>query len=194
MGADSGQVQYWHGGVRGLRAGDMLRSPFERRHELTGTERRNELHSAAAGYNDDRNPHRVYFTTDRQLARGWARTKVAGGGSLYRVRPVPAAAMEPDPDYGASAFCAPRAKILAVAEKTIMMTEDEAHLACTAGYTTWFDGSPRYDAEGYFQPPPSRLAQGKTAADYRFLGKWASVLQLDGQLVFETDRGLRPLP
>lgn len=76
------RVNYWHAGRRGLRPGDLLRSPYERRHEMSGRERHVESVAIQAGYNADRDPQQVYFTTDRELARGWAVTRVHGGGSV----------------------------------------------------------------------------------------------------------------
>ena len=188
------RIDYWHGGRRGLRPGDFLRSPFERRNALSDRERLVEHVKDQAGYHDARDPHRVYFTTDRELARGWAVTRVRGGGSVYRVRPVPTDLLEPDPDFCEAAFSAPRAKIIEVAERTVYMTDDEAKRACCLKYVLWDDGSPAYDYDGYFQPPPARREFGKTAADYRYLGRWVAFAELYGRLAYLTPDGLAEIP
>jgi hypothetical protein len=186
----AGSRDYWHGGRRGLRRGDFLLSPYERRHELSSRERDYERVRRQVGYNETRDPRRVYFTIDRELARGWAVTRVAGGGSLYRVRPVPADDIAPDPDFvDPVGFSAPRAKVIEVAERTVYMSEDDAKRACCLKYVLWVDGSPAYDYDGFFQPPPDRRALGKTAADYRFLGPWVQFAELYGRLGYLTPDG-----
>ncbi len=133
----------------------------------------------------------MYFTTDRELARGWAVTRVAGGGSVYRVRPVPADDLELDADFvDPVGFSAPRAKIIEVAERTVYMSEDEAKRACCLKYVLWVDGSPAYDYDGFFQRRrPIAVQLGKTAADYRFLGPWVQFAELYGRLAYLTPDG-----
>lgn len=112
----------------------------------------------------------MYFTTDRELARGWAVTRVGGGGSVYLVRPVPADDLELDADFvDPVGFSAPRAKIIEVAERTVYMSEDEAKRACCLKYVLWVDGSPAYDYEGFFQrrrPIAVQLARPQRTTDF----------------------------
>lgn len=166
--------KFWHGGAHGLRPGDYLKSPDERRDELSHAERRFEALAAHVRYTQLRDPKRVYFTIDRNLARAWAVLvpPVGGGpGALYRVRPVPPASLQEDPDYQGVGFSARRAEILEVAEPIVRMSPDDAYLACRK-YRRWDDGSPQYDQDGYFLPPPQHRRLGKSAEDYRCLGKW----------------------
>lgn len=187
-------VDYWHGGRQGLNVGDLIRSPHERRYEMSSEERNLERASAKLGYNNDRDPKRVYFTTDRDLARGWAVRAVLGGGSLYRVRPVPPSSLQPDADFRGVAFSARRAEVLEVAEEVIDMTDDDAERACSLKYVTWIDGTPTYDHDGYFLPPPNRRQQGKTAADYRHLGKWLKFAEVGGKILYLSSAGVTELP
>ncbi|MGV8048525.1 hypothetical protein PJP07_30455, partial [Mycobacterium kansasii] len=65
-------TDYWHGGRRGIAVGEYIRSPNERRREWSALERQIEAGYRQIGYDADRDPKRVYVTTDRELARGWA--------------------------------------------------------------------------------------------------------------------------
>lgn len=188
------RVDYWHGGRQGRTVGDFIRSPHERRYEMSSEERNLERASVRLGYNDDRDPKRVYFTIDRELARGWAVSAVLGGGSLYRVRPVPPSSLQPDDDFRGVAFSARRAEVLEVVEEVVDMSDDDAERACALNYVTWHDGTPTYDYDGYFQPPPSRLQQGKTPADYRHLGKWLKFAEIGGKILYVSGTGVAELP
>lgn len=172
-------VDYWHGGRRGIVVGDYVRSPHERRREWSALERQIEAHYRRVGYDADRDPRRVYFTTDRELARGWAMNdmlQLEGGGALYQVRPVPPSSLESDRDYAGVGFSARRALVLEVAEDPVQMTEEEATRAVCAQYSLWTDDSRMYDDEGYMLPPPEHRAQGATPDLYRHLGRWFHVL------------------
>ena len=168
-------VDYWHGGRRGIAVGDMLRSPYERRREWSAIERQTEAMMAQIGYDADRNPRRVYFTTDRELARAWAmHLEIEGGGSLYRVRPAQPSSLEPDPDYLGVGFSARRAVVLEVVEDLVVMDDEEAR-RITGQYYVWEDGSPIYDLDGYMLPPPAARDAGAPAAAYRHFGRWFQV-------------------
>jgi len=141
-------TEYWHGGRRNIGVGGLIRSPHERRHEWSARERQVEALAQHLGYNADRDPKLVYFTTDRELARAWAATHFEdeGGGSLYRVRPVPPSSLEPDPDYEPVGYSARRAEVLEVVEDLVAMDSDAAE-AAIGRYATWDDYvSPMYDA------------------------------------------------
>lgn len=93
----------FHGGVPGLRAGDVLLPASQ-----TGV-------SALA----PSLPDRVYGVTDRQVARGYAALRPDGG--LYRVELL--GEVEPDPDClvdGAS-WMAPSARVLSVVDPVVLM-------------------------------------------------------------------------
>lgn len=120
-------VDYWHGGRRGIKVGDLLKGPYARKQEWSLTERNIERQHLHRGiYNSERDPRRVYFTTDRELARGWAMhamLQAEGGGALYRVKPLPPSSLEPDPDIRATGFSARRAEVLEVVEDLVQMDE-----------------------------------------------------------------------
>lgn len=192
-------MDYWHGGRRGIAVGEYIRSPHERRHEWSRMERQLEMYAEKLGYNDERDPKRVYLTTDRELARGWAMNRtlrMEGGGALYRVRPVPPSSLEVDPDYAASGFSARRALVLEVAEALVQMPEEEATRAICK-YSLWTDDSRMYDDDGYMLPPPEHRALGAVPQQYRHLGRWFRVVPghamvlLDGQ-VFMAPRSSAP--
>lgn len=171
-------TDYWHGGRRGIAVGEYIRSPNERRREWSALERQIEAGYRQIGYDADRDPKRVYVTTDRELARGWAMNQLLareGGGALYRVKPVPPSSMVPDPDYEETAFSARRALVLEVAEDPVQMTEEEATRAVCARYSLWSDDSRMYDDDGYMLPPPEHWAAGATPELYRYLGRWFQV-------------------
>lgn len=181
-------VDYWHGGRRGIAVGDMLRSPYERRREWSAIERRVEAINRRIGYDADRNPKLVYFTTDRELARGWAmHLEHEGGGSLYRVRPVPPSSLEADPDYAGVGFAARRAEVVEVVEDLVVMDAEDALRATHGKYSLWEDGSPIYDPDGYMLPPPAARDIGATASPYRHFGRWFVIPP--GYVVAWTGRG-----
>jgi hypothetical protein len=80
-------IRYFHGGVPGLRSGDLLLPPA-----ATGTARAltTELGHLGTFARSDR----VYLTTDRAAARAFA--ACYPDGALYVVEPV--GDVEPDPD------------------------------------------------------------------------------------------------
>lgn len=168
-------MDYWHGGRRGIGVGEFLRGPYDRRRDWTPRERLFEATASAMGiYNADRDPHRVYVTTDRELARGWAATHFEheGGGALYRVRPLPPSSIEVDPDYKASGFSARRAEVLEVVEDLVQMDPDDALRAINCKYSVWTDDTPMYDYDGYMLPCNAHREGGATPELFRHLGKW----------------------
>ncbi|MFD4968900.1 hypothetical protein [Streptomyces sp. NPDC058424] len=83
-------MRFFHGGVPGLKPGDLVLPP-----DTTGTERRLSIEAAALGGG----PHAtrtdvVYVTTGRDVARAFA--AFYPDGALYAV--APRGELEPDPD------------------------------------------------------------------------------------------------
>jgi hypothetical protein len=78
----------YHGGMSGLRVGDLLLPP-----SVTGVGSTVTEIAAAIGAGHVR-ADRVFVTSDRQVARAYAALKP--NGALYRVEAV--AGLEPDPD------------------------------------------------------------------------------------------------
>jgi len=168
-------MDYWHGGRRGIAVGDFIVAPDARRRQWTTFERSIERLARGSGYNVDRDPKRIYVTTDRELARGWAMNvllRFKGGGALYRVKPLPPMSLEPDPDYAPTGFSARRAQVLEVVEDPVQMDQDEASRTVCLKYSLWVDRSPMYDVDGYMLPPTNARQAGATAEMYRHLGKW----------------------
>ncbi|MDQ1717323.1 MAG: hypothetical protein QOF92_933 [Pseudonocardiales bacterium] len=136
-------VANWHGGTPGIGVGEYIESPYTRRNQLSLRQREKEAVYRGSGLNKLRDQKRVYFTSDRELARAWA-VVGCGGGTLYRVRPVPPSSLEVDPDYPDGGFSARRAEVLDVVETTIAMSDDQAHHIASR-HQTWSDLSPMYD-------------------------------------------------
>ncbi|MET0887792.1 MAG: NAD(+)--rifampin ADP-ribosyltransferase [Mycetocola sp.] len=132
------RTTFWHGGVAGLQVGDRLLSP-----ELTNA-------ISVSNYDPIARKNRVYFTTDRQLARAYASlmTEGLGHGALYRVAPV--GDTEADPDFPAAGFQARSAFILEVEECDTLLSPSEAGRA-RQPYTTWDDGRLMWDRRGQMQ-------------------------------------------
>ena len=123
----------WHGGRRNIAVGDFIKARNACRREFSASERAIEARDVNLGYNNDCDPDRVYVTTDRDLARGWAANEVLeaqGGGALYRVRPLPAMSIEPDPDYPPTSYSARRAAVLEVVEDPVQMSAEDADRPC----------------------------------------------------------------
>lgn len=57
-----------------------------------------------------------------------------------------------------------------------------------------FTARQHYDHNGYFQPPPTRRQQGKTAADYRHLGRWLKFAEIGGKILYVSPTGVTELP
>ena len=107
---------------------------------------------------------RVYFTTDRELARAFAAMVRVGAGhsALYRVQPLDE--MEVDPDFPSVGFQAKQALILEVAETDVTLSREE-QLKRQQPYLTWADGRLIWNAEGRLQLCPKWAAVGLTQLD-----------------------------
>jgi hypothetical protein len=153
---------FWHGGAPGLGVGEFLLTADDAR----AARRFDTAHNAQLGYLDGTtSTERVYFTTDREMARafGWL-YQVDGtpSGALYRVEPI--GTIEPDPDYSRHdvSWCAPGARIVAVEEECVDLDEYGA-TERIGPYWTWKGGGSMYDVNGRFLPSPRMLALGITA-------------------------------
>lgn len=157
-------ARFWHGGIAGLVSGTVLLGRTEA--EAQGLDVAH--YALQPGYElGVTDPERVYFSSDRELARGFAgriniRDTVTGivfqHGTLYEVEPL--GEIERDPDgTGNVSWCAPRARILAVAEKNVRLNRYEVteRLGPTM---TWKDGSPIYSPDGQFIPSPEQRTSG----------------------------------
>jgi hypothetical protein len=113
-------------------------------------------------------PDRVYFTTDRELARAFACT--VSSGALYRVQPL--GSVEVDDDFAGVSWKAPGARIVAVEEEPVTLTAAE-RVQRFAPYMFWPNGEPIYDKDGRFLVSSQLRADGLTQqwADDLF-GPW----------------------
>lgn len=156
--------RYWHGGRAGLEPGTILipRAVAERE----GADLRH--YEAQPGYDlGVTDAERVYFASSREFARGFAAQiqmvepesgVVASQGALYEVEPI--GEIEKDPDFeGSVSWCAPRARIVAVAEPDVRLHAYEI-TARLGPHITWLDGSPIYTREGHYIPSPEQLDGG----------------------------------
>lgn len=116
--------RYFHGGAPGLRAGDLItpRPPDDQRHLVDGcpvceARRRGER----LDYDRDHRFDRVYVTTNRLIARGFA-----GGypnGALYQVEPL--GELEPDPEHEEN-FAVPAARVVVKLDGYVILRRGEA--------------------------------------------------------------------
>ncbi|SJN24966.1 hypothetical protein FM104_04665 [Microbacterium esteraromaticum] len=134
-------VELWHGGIGGLSVGSEVVPPAD---QEIDDPMRSSLYLAEA------RADRVYFTSDRDLARVFASAvlKGRGSGAVYRVRPV--GNVLTDPDFPTVGYHARRALILDVEDQTEPMTSEDEQRVQSA-YMTWDDGRPMYDADGRIQ-------------------------------------------
>lgn len=100
--------EWYHGGVPGLRPGDLILSPYER-----GVDSPRAHRPAMRMFNY--RPDLVYATPDVRIARGYAGRWP--DGTLYRVDPIDP--VEPDPASLTSAYTFRRARVLDVLEESI---------------------------------------------------------------------------
>ena len=113
-------LRLWHGGVPGLRPGDLLTGGQTRRtHEecpwcaarTAGTE---TLDFASV------RPDRVYVTAAREYARYYA--SLYGRGDLYRVEPLNPADLEPSAEDHFPTWTAPAVRVSAVYDRAVLLT------------------------------------------------------------------------
>lgn len=110
---------------------------------------------------EDFRADRVYFTTDRELARTFAAIVRDGVGhnALYRVQPIND--MQVDPDFPAVGFQAKQALILEVAEIDVNLNSQE-RAKRHQPYSTWADGRSIWNSDGRLQLCPAWAAVGMT--------------------------------
>lgn len=108
-------TRLWHGGVPGLKVGDLLRPVSE-----TDTEHSLTRYAARVGLNRDHvRQDRVHLTSDRAVARAYA--AAYPNGALYVAEPI--GETEPDPDAPEIALRCPQARITAAYDPCVRWAE-----------------------------------------------------------------------
>ena len=116
-------MRLWHGGVAGLRAGDLI-VPGHSRPAVDGcavcAARAAQADGAPAPDIDPLAAHsdRVYLTPVREYARFHA--SLWGRGDLYRVDPV--GPVERSTEDSIETWTAPSARVVAVVERAVLLT------------------------------------------------------------------------
>jgi hypothetical protein len=143
LGGQADLVEFWHGSRVYLPVGTHLTSLRYREGDRLSSVQFE--HMANNAFDTDR----VYFTTDRELARAWCARDVAG--AVFQVEPV--GPYEPDPDYPNTSFSAATAVVLEV---------DAAY------------DPESYDERGFIRPevrlPDMFTATGRDGLAFRRLG------------------------
>jgi hypothetical protein len=115
-------VRYWHGGMPGLRRGDVITPTLgaDRGHLVDGCPTCEARRAGAPQDGDHCRPDRVYVTTDREYARIYA----AGypRGALYRVEPDGELEETTGINDPAPSWAATSARVLAVYDPVVTMT------------------------------------------------------------------------
>lgn len=164
--ARNAPVRYWHGGQPGLTPGTVLVGRDEAAAAGASLTQYDLQEGYALGVT---NPGRVYFSSTRDFARGFAaRLQIADAttgivfqhGSLYEVEPI--GAVEEDEDFRGKgvSWCAPQARIVAVVEESVDLNPYQS-TQLVGPYSAWSDGSPMYSAAGQYLPSPEHRAHGQ---------------------------------
>jgi hypothetical protein len=122
-------TRYYHGGVSGLRVGDIIEPGHDRFVEgchICETRKRGEVFT-----DDEGNPidpptgrhDRVHLTTNREYARFYA--SMAVYGDLYRVEPVGDVEPSTEDPNDFSAVCVPAARVIAVYDRCVRLTPSQ---------------------------------------------------------------------
>jgi len=120
-------VRYWHGGMPGLRVGDLIEPGHERatRDDCPICDARRVGTSLAAGNAiiDAPSAHRdrIYITTDRLYAKHYA--SLYGRGDLYRVEPIGDLLRSTEDSYETYAVTA--ARVVSVYDRAVLLTWSE---------------------------------------------------------------------
>lgn len=158
--------EYWHGGSAGRAVGERLIPATEiPAYSRAMAEMTKELF-------DQQRPDYVHITMDRNLAIDYAISSAKHGpAALYRVKPL--GHVDRDPDYppGVSQRC--RSAIVLSVEPDVI-TAETADTGAHLSYSTWDDGSPLYDSEGYPLPNKMHHYFGVKATHLRSLGYGAN--------------------
>jgi hypothetical protein len=114
-------MRLFHGGVPGLRRGDLIQPGHDRRtHDgCQWCAARAQIPAALDGYAE--HADRVYLTPDRMYAKYYA--SLYGRGDLYQVEPV--GELERSTEDTVEAWMAPAARILAVIDRAVLLTMSE---------------------------------------------------------------------
>ncbi len=109
---------YWHGGVPGLKPGDLIRPATDDRHLVDGCPTCEARRRGKQLPNDPSDPSRIYVTTERDYAKVFA----AGypRGALYRVEPI--GDLEPSGDDPAPSWAVGSARVLSVYDPLVNLT------------------------------------------------------------------------
>lgn len=156
---------YWHGGRPGLSVGTILVSRADAKAHRVDTTQYDQQEGYALGVTK---PNRVYFSSEREFARGFAallciRDSTTGvvhqRGALYEVQPI--GSVKEDSDFAGQSvsWCAPQARITRVVEKSVALN-DYAATERIGPHLTWTDGSPLYNRHGEYLPSPEQIAAG----------------------------------
>lgn len=112
-------ARYWHGGVSGLRVGDILTGGHARKkHEGCPFCEARERGQTIAGIDPPSAKQAVYVTTDREYAMFYA--SMWGFGDLYCVEPI-GELTSSDEDHFPSWTCA-SARVVSVYKRAILLT------------------------------------------------------------------------
>jgi hypothetical protein len=113
---------FYHGGVDGLRVGDVLTPGMERKHHdgCQWCEARAKG-EAFQGMDGPSQEHAVYFTPVRLYAKFHA--SLYGRGDLYRVEPIGVATDSEEDSI--ESYHAPQARIVSVYERAVLLTNTE---------------------------------------------------------------------
>lgn len=120
-------VRYWHGGMPGLRVGDLIEPGHERatrddcpicdtRRVGTSLVAGNAIIDAPSAHRD-----RIYITTDRLYAKHYA--SLYGRGDLYRVEPIGDLLRSTEDSYETYAVTA--ARVVSVYDRAVLLTWSE---------------------------------------------------------------------
>ncbi|MDB6425937.1 hypothetical protein [Curtobacterium sp. 20TX0008] len=195
---------FFHGGFPGLQPGDHLLTYNQQRRTGTAT-----LHHLQAGYADGTtDPDMVYLSTDPEVARAFAALirqsdeqtgVIFSRGALYEIEPI--GRVFPDSDFRpdvADAAGRTAGSWSARGARIVRVLEDQVHLdsysaaARTGPFRAWADGSPIYDAHGFFLATPVLRERGYDDARLRReIPRWAPIELVDAMLN-RTRSGQRP--
>lgn len=113
---------FYHGGVDGLRVGDLLEPGHSRNNHPDCpwclARENGEAHQGIDGPSQE---HGVYFTTHRLYAKFHA--SLYGRGDLYRVEPVGEVKRSVEDSF--ETFIAPTARIVSVYERAVLLSWTE---------------------------------------------------------------------
>lgn len=116
-------VRYFHGGIPGLRVGDLLEPGHSRRtHDGCPWCEARANGGAHLGLDGpSQQADRIYFTTHRLYAKHYA--SLWGRGDLYRIEPV--GDVERSTEDSIETFTAPAARVAAVLDRAVRLTHPE---------------------------------------------------------------------